>query len=131
MGLDGRLRRLDDLPLGTFAEVEAVLQAAFDGAQFGLTPSGSDKIRIAAKRGVEFPEAIRKAMETMPAMMQGVYEGEGFSVEFSLGDSEPVSSIDLTLRGKTTNSDSVFNQLATETGWVLEFPGLDEALDGK
>jgi hypothetical protein len=119
------LRRADGQPLGTFAQVQAVLCRLFPGIDFGWTTSGPEKVRLAAERGVELPEAIRRWMETLPSLLEGVVEGDDFRVEFGLGDREPVPCLFVEPRGLSPELDRLLTALEAEYGGELVVSGSD------
>jgi hypothetical protein len=122
MGLDGTIKRLDGEPLGELVEVKDALAIAFPGIVFGLLPSGVDKIRLAAERGIAFPESLREQLERIPARNGGDYEGPDFSAQFSLGTSKIVQQIDVILYGNTVASGPMFAVLEERFGWVTTHP---------
>jgi hypothetical protein len=118
MGLDATIKRADGAPLGAVAEVQRALAAAFPGILLGRLPSGAEKIQAAAKRGVVFPDIIRKHLEPAPAQYGGEFEGPDFSAQFNLGAAEVVQQVDVVLYGTTTASEPMFTLLEREFGWV-------------
>ena len=122
MGLDATIKRADGEPLGPVAEVQRALTAAFPGIVLGRLPSGAEKIRAAAERGVVFPDIIRQHLESSPAQYGGEYEGPGFSAQFNLGAAELVQEVDVVLYGITVASEPMFELLEREYGWVTTHP---------
>ena len=100
MGLDGTIKRSDGKPLGDIATVQQSLSFAFPGIVVGRSPSGAEKIRKAAERGIVFPDVIRKSLEATPARHGGEYSGPEFSAQFILGSEEVVQQIDVVLYGQ-------------------------------
>lgn len=122
MGLDATIKRKDGKALGSVDEVQRALAAAFPGIQIGLLPSGAEKIRTAAEKGINFPEIILKHFESTPAQFGGDYEGPGFSAQFNLGANESVRHVGVVLYGKTTESEPMFEFIEREYGWITSFP---------
>jgi hypothetical protein len=122
VGLDATIKRPDGKPLGEVAQVQQALASVFPGLVCGMLPSGQDKIRAAAEKGIEFPEVLRKNFESLPERHAADYEGRDFSAEFILGASEIVEHIDVVLRGKTIASDPTFETLHERFGWVTTYP---------
>jgi hypothetical protein len=125
MILDMVLRRADGRPLGTFEQVQATLSRLCPGVDFGWTTSGPEKVRLADERGVQLPEAIRQWMETLPALLEGIYEGDGFLVEFGLGCQEPVESLHVAPHGDVPELERLLAALESEFGAELVLPGLE------
>src|SRR5262245_61021158 len=122
MGLDATIKRPDGKPLGAVAEVQQALAAAFPGVVFGRLPSGAEKIRAAAERGVVFPDVIRQHLESSPAENGGDYKGPDFSAEFFLGSLEIVQHVHVVLRGTTASSEPMFELLKERYGWFTTYP---------
>jgi hypothetical protein len=122
MGLDGTIKRDDGQPLGDIETVQSALALAFPGVQLGMLPSGPDKIRAAAEKGIQFPEILRKHLESAPATYGGEYEGPDFSAQFSLGSSRNVEQADLALYGNTTAAEPMLEVLKKKYGWITTHP---------
>ena len=122
MGLDGTIKRADGKPLGPVTEVQQALADVFPGIVLGRLPSGAEKIRRAAERGVVFPESIRQSLQPIPAKYGGEYAGPSFSAQFNLGAAEMVQQIDVLLYGKAVASDPMFALLERRYGWVTTHP---------
>jgi len=122
VGLDSTLKRVDGRPLGSVAEVQHALTVAFPGIVLGRLPSGAEKIRAAAARGVRFPDTVRQHLESTPGRHGGEYEGPGFSAQFNLGAAEIVQQVDVVLYGTTEASEPMFALLEREYGWVMTHP---------
>jgi len=122
MGLDGTIKRPDGEPLGERKAVQAVIAAVFPGIVFGQEPSGVEKIKRAAKRGIVFPDVIRQHMEAAPAEFTGNYQGQGCSASFFLGPSEVVRQIHVDLRGKTGDLSPMFAELQRQQHWIMTHP---------
>ena len=105
MATEFTLRRGDGRPLGTFAEVQAVLGRLFPGVEFWWTTTGPEKIRQAAEHGGEMLPMIREAVENLPSMLDGICFGDGFIVESSLGPTEPVTELYVQPRGHAAELD--------------------------
>lgn len=124
MGLDATIRRRDDEPLGSIAEVQSVLSRVFPETAFGTTPSGEEKLRIMAERGIAIPDVIRDIFLKQPARHGGVFQCEEFSAEFTfeLTPSQQVLKIHVVLRGTTVASESHFARLDREFNWMTSHP---------
>ena len=48
--------------------------------------------------------------------MWGTLEGDGFLIEFNIGDQEPITSITLHIRG-SDNAVDIVKRICTNTGW--------------
>ncbi len=122
MGLDATIKRPDGGPLGDVATVQQALVQAFPGVVLGRLPSGVEKIQEAAKRGVVFPDIIRRHLESTPAKQAGDYKGPEFSAQFRLGSSDVVQQVDVVLYGTTTASTPMFALLEERYGWITTHP---------
>jgi hypothetical protein len=122
MGLDATIKRADGKPLGEVVQVQQALAIAFPGIELGRLPSGAEKIAAAAQQGIVFPDSIRHHMESAPARHGGDYEGPGFSAQFNLGTSEIVRQVDVVLYGTTAASQSMFELLERQYGWITTHP---------
>jgi len=122
MGLDTTIKSRDGLPLGNAETVKSAIAAAFPGVKFGVLPSGVEKIRVMAERGIEFPEVIRAHLESQPAELGGDFQNDQFSAEFFLGSTEPIEHVDAVLRGQTVASEPFLEKLMAMTGWQITHP---------
>lgn len=122
MGLDGTIKRADGRPLGTLAEVRRALVDVFPGIVLGQNLSDPERIRIAAERGIEFPEILRKTLERIPAKFGADYVGPEFSAEFVLGADETVQTVDVVLYGNTVAAERMFEALKRKFGWMTTHP---------
>jgi hypothetical protein len=122
LGLDGTIKRSDQKPLGPLAEVQQALALAFPGVEFGRLPSGAEKIKAAAARGIELPEVLRQHLEASPADEGGDYQGPGFSAQFYLGSDEVVQQVGVVLHGQTVASEPMFAFLKERYGWITTHP---------
>jgi len=122
MGLDATIRRADGKPLGSLAAVQQALAAAFPGIVLGRLPSGAEKIKAAAARGIVFPDILRQHLETTPAQFGGDYQGPEFSAQFNFGASELVQQVAVVLYGTTVASEPMFDFLEREYRWVTTHP---------
>ena len=119
MATDYVLSFKDNRPLGTFAEIEAMLRAIFPDVVFGWRTSGPEKIRLATERGIDLPPAIRKQLEALPALYEAVAEGETYYIEFCLGPSEPVTELVVEPKGDHPELQRWLGELETRLGTVL------------
>lgn len=122
MGLDGTIKRPDGKPLGTVAAVQQALASAFPGIEFGREPSGAEKLRMAAAKGITFPDILRQHLESRPAQESADYQGAEFSAQFHFGPDEVVQQVDVVLYGTTTASEPMFALLEERFGWVTTHP---------
>jgi len=128
MATEFSLRRGDGAPLGTFEQVQALLRRLFPGVEFFWTTSGPEKLRLAAERGVELPEHIRRWIETLPSLLEGFVEGDDFSVAFGLGHEEPVRFLCVEPHGVSPELDRLLSALESEVGGELMVWGSDPGL---
>ncbi len=124
MGLDATIKRLDGEPLGVITAVQQELAKAFPGVTWGQSVSGPEKIRLAANRGIIFPEVIRQSMEATAAEWVGHFEGQDHSVEFFLGSATLVDDVSLVFRGRTgaLALEQSLKALEHRLGWTTTFP---------
>lgn len=116
MATELALERADKCEIGGFDEVQTLIRSVFPDAQFGWTTSGPQKIQIAAERGIEFPPALRKSLETLPSLLEArAALGEAL-VEFGLGYEEPVRCIYVTIRGDSPDLDEKLSALEAAVG---------------
>src|SRR5438270_13811735 len=90
MATEFTLRRADGQPFGSFEQAQALIRRHFPAIEFFWTTSGPEKVRQAEANGVELPPHIRQWMETLPSLLEGVAEGDGYLVSFGLGNEEAV-----------------------------------------
>jgi hypothetical protein len=114
------LRRADGQAFGTFEQAQAIIRIQFPTVRFAWTPSGLEKIRIAEQRGVKLPHQIHEILKNLPALMEGVAEGDGYHVTFGLGEKEPVSCLYVTPRGDAAVLVRGLTELETEAGAEFE-----------
>ncbi len=122
MGLDATIKRADGEPLGPVAVVQEALAVAFPGIVLGRLPSGAEKIRVAAERGIVFPDVVRQHLELAPAWYGGDYQGPDFSAQFNLGAAAIVQHVDVVLYGNTAASEPMFELLERQYSWVTTHP---------
>lgn len=122
MGLDSTIFRTDGAPLGDRETVVRILRRHFDGAEFGWTASGVDKLAAMKSQGIEPPEILREHLVGQPAKYEGVYDGPGWSAQFFFGDADPIETLDVVLRGETILVTQVIEELVSETGWSVSHP---------
>lgn len=123
MATEFTLRRADGLPFGSFDEVKSLICRLFPEVKFFWTRSGPESLRLAEERGIEFPEQLRKALETSPSLLEGVAEGPGYHVSFGLGHEEPVSCLYVEPRGDSTVLERGLSELEAEAGAELKIAG--------
>jgi hypothetical protein len=100
IGVDCTIFRADGASLGDRETVVKILRRHFDGAEFGWTPSGVDKLAAMKSQGIEPPEILREHFLSQPAMYEGVYDGSGWSVQFLFGNADPIRSLMWSYEGK-------------------------------
>ena len=98
MATEYALERADASPIGSLDDVQALIRSVFDSVAFAWTQSGPDKLKLAEERGIEFPPALAKSLETLPSLLEGQAAGDNWQVSFGLGYSEPVMCLYLTPR---------------------------------
>jgi hypothetical protein len=123
MATEYTLRRADGRPFGSFEQVQALIRRQFPSVEFFWTASGPEKVRLAEERGVELPPHIRRWMETLPSLLEGVAEGDGFHVTFGLGAEEPVPCLYATPRGLAPELDRGLSALEAAAGAVFKVSG--------
>lgn len=117
------LRRTDGKPLGSFEDVQTQIVRLFPGAEFDWTESGREKVQRAEANGVELPDEIRLWMESIPSLVEGVWESERSMVRFGLGYLEPVEGICCEPYGPLEELDPLLAALEVELGGTLAVGG--------
>jgi hypothetical protein len=115
MPWDLTIARADRSPLGEIASVRQAVESALPDVRFYREPSGVEKIAAA---GIEFPEVLRRHLQSSPATTQADYEGEGFSIRLYLGAGPDVERMDAEIRGSGDPLPAL-HRLAEATGWVV------------
>lgn len=123
MATEYTLRRCDGLPFGTFNDVQSLIRRVFPDVKFGWTASGAEKLRLAKERGIELPAQLRVALETLPALLEGVAAGQGYRVSFGLGHEEPVSCLYITPRGDSAELERRLTGLQAAAGTKFTVSG--------
>jgi hypothetical protein len=123
MATEYTLRRADGQPFGSFEQVQALIRRLFPSVEFFWTSSGPEKVHQAEERGVELPPHIRQWMETLPSLLEGVAEGDGFHVSFGLGTEEPVSCLYVEPRGLAPELEHGLAALEAEAGAEFKVSG--------
>jgi hypothetical protein len=111
------IRSSDNAALGDTATVREKITAAIPGIQFHVEPSGAEQIIAARAIGVEFPDIIRKHMESRPARLKALFEGDAFIMELYGFDNQPVSMFHVDIRGNG-NPMPALAALCVPNGWV-------------
>jgi hypothetical protein len=111
------IRSSDNAALGDTATVREKITAAIPGIQFHVEPSGPEKIIAARAMGVEFPDFVRKHMESSPARLEALFEGDAFIMEMYGFDSQPVSMFYVDIRGNG-NPMPALAALCVPNGWA-------------
>ena len=125
MATEFSLRPRDGRDLGSFANVQALLQRVFPRIDFGWTTSGPEKVRQAEANGVKLPEAIRRWMEALPAVLEGFVEGDDYLISFGLGYEEPVRFLTVEPRGVGDELQRNLEALEAAVGGALLVYGTD------
>ena len=74
--------------LGTVEHVQAKLRAALPEIELFRDASGSEKLASMESQGIEVPDVIREHWLRSKGAHQGLIEGDGFSIEFHLGEDD-------------------------------------------
>jgi hypothetical protein len=122
MSLDGTLKDRNGNPLGDLQNVSAILSAIFPGMTLERSLSGLEKLQLAEAQGIAFPKFLREQMASSPAKFEGDYKGSDFSIEFYAPPTEPISELNLVLRGTTASAEPQFARLQAQSGWVVTHP---------
>src|SRR5262249_3196864 len=101
----------------------AMIRLLFPSVQFGWTTSGPEKLQIAKERGIKFPPDLQEALKTLPSLLEGLAEGEGYHVTFGLGHQEPVSCLYVTPRGHAVELEYGLAALEAEAGSEFKISG--------
>jgi hypothetical protein len=125
MATEYTLRRADGQPFGSFEQVQALICRLYPSVEFFWTSSGTEKVRQAEERGVELPPHIRQWMETLPSLLEGVAQGDGFHVRFGLGTEEPVTCLYIEPRGSGPELERGLTALEDEAGAELKVSGAE------
>jgi hypothetical protein len=120
MATEYTLKRADGQAFGTFAEVEARIRQLFPAVEFWWSRSGAEKIRMARERGVEMPEELRRLVEKLPPLREGVAESPDYHVTFGLGPAEPVTCLCVVPRGMAEEMDRGLAALEADAGAQLK-----------
>ena len=123
MATEYTLRRADGRPFGTFEQVQALIRQLFPSVEFFWTTSRPEKLRQAEERGVELPPQIRRCLEALPSLLEGVAEGPEFHVTFGLGQEEPVSCLYVTPRGLAPELERGLAALEAAAGAAFKVSG--------
>ena len=105
--------------LGSIAQVQELLRRALPRIQLFRDASGSEKIRAMEAQGIEIPQAIREAMMISGGAYQGLLEGNGWSIEFWLGQgADSVTSVSMDVRGSGDPMPAIQRIMAIP-GWKV------------
>lgn len=110
--------------LGTVEQVQAKLRAAVPEIELGRDASGAEKIAEMESRGIAVPDVIREHWLGSKGAFQGLYQGEGFAIEFHLGEDESaVPTVGIDVRG-SGNPMPIIQRLMNIDGWqVIDLEG--------
>ena len=123
MATEYTLRRADGRPFGSFEQVQARIRQLFPTVEFSWTTSGSEKIALAAERGITLPPALLAVLPDLPSLLEGVAEGDGFHVVFGLGHQEPVPCLYVTPRGTAPDLMHGLEALEADAGAEFKVSG--------
>ena len=123
MATEYALERTDASPIGSLDDVQALIRSVFDSVAFAWTQSGPDKLKLAEERGIEFPPALAKSLETLPSLLEGQAVGDGWHIAFGLGHSEPVMCVYLTPRDPDNMLETQLSALESAIGGTIVISG--------
>ena len=128
MATEFALERSDCAAIGSFEEVKALLCEVVPTVKFGWALSGPEKLKIATERGIEFPDVLRKAMETFPSLLEGRAEQKDWMLELGLGHSEQVLCLYLTPRGADEKGElqQILTALEARIGGTIVVSGEEQ-----
>jgi hypothetical protein len=111
--------------LGDVAKVQDLLRSAIPAIELYRDASGLEKLQEMESRGIEVPDPIREHWLRSKGNFQGFFQGDGFTIEFDLGENEMrVTSLIIDVRG-SGDPMSVINQLQTIKSWeIVDVNGL-------
>jgi hypothetical protein len=105
--------------LGSVEEVQTKLRAAVPEVELFRDASGAEKIAAMEAQGIQVPEVIREHWLGSKAAFKGLTEGEGFTVEFHLGEDETtVSAVGIDVRG-SGDPMGIVERLMRVEGWKV------------
>lgn len=123
MATEYALERKDASAIGSLDDVQALIRSVFDSVQFAWTQSGPEKLKLAEERGIEFPAALAKSLETLPSLLEGRAAGGNWQVSFGLGQSDPVMCIYLTPHDPDNALDAQLAALEAAVGGEIVVSG--------
>ena len=114
----------DGQSLGTVEHVQAKLRAALPEIELFRDASGSEKLAAMESQGVEVPDFIREHWLGRTGDYRGLVEGDGFTIEFHLGEDEAaVVAVGIDVRGSGDPMPAL-RRLMMIDGWkVLDVQG--------
>lgn len=110
-------------PLGSAEQLQALIRKVFPDVRFGWTTSGLEKLQIAKERGIELPPPIRQGLESLPSLLEGVAEGDGWRVMFGLGHKNPITELILEPRGEHASMEQWIAEIETALGTRFRIHG--------
>ena len=119
MGLDITITSLSG-DLGSCDVIRTRLGEVFAGVEFGQEPTGADKVRLMAEKGVELPASLREMMASMPASELANWKGLGLSIQFRWSADATVQSIDAVAYFGDADEEQLIAYLAQLRGWQSE-----------
>ena len=110
--------------LGTVEHVQAKLRAALPEIELFRDASGSEKLASMESQGIEVPDVIREHWLRSTGAHQGLIEGDGFTIEFRLGENDAaVVAVGIDVRGGG-DPMPVLRRLMKVEGWkVVDLTG--------
>lgn len=85
--------------LGPVEEVQSRLHEALPTIEFYKEVSGAEKLKLMEDQGIELPDVLKNNFLVSKGSHMGIYEDDGFSIEFCLGQDPDVNGIVVEVRG--------------------------------
>ena len=105
--------------LGSVEHVQSQLLAAVPNIELFRDASGPEKIKAMESSGIGVPDFIREHLMQRTGNYEGVLEGDGFTVEFDLGETESaVAAVGINVRGSGDPTE-VIDRLIKIPGWKI------------
>jgi hypothetical protein len=110
--------------LGSVEQVQAKLRGADPEIELFRDASGAEKLASMESQGLTVPDVIREHWLGSKGAFQGLIQGEGFTIEFHLGEDETtVAAVGIDVRG-SGDPMPVIERLMMVEGWkVLDLQG--------
>lgn len=105
--------------LGTVEHVQAKLRAVLPEIEFYRDASGSEKLAAMESQGIAVPDVIRERWLLPAGAHQGLIEGDGFTIEFHLGeDDAAVIALGIDVRG-SGDPMPILQKVMKIEGWTV------------